>query len=128
MTHDDSEDHKQASDIDNHLIAKLPFGIHFDSLEAKWILIGVSTGALLVLSGSTELLSAIGAIALGARTAEPKRFPKLAAMEAQPWYWLGGLMASLPLWMAVRWQLSRLGVATPNVDWATILELITTAL
>jgi hypothetical protein len=121
VTHDDSESHQEASDVDEHLLAELPAGIHFDSLEAKWVLIGVVCMLVLGLTGSTELLAVVGPIALGGRATQ--RLPKLQHLEAQPWWWLGGLLVGYPIALALRVGLQAAGVALPDLDWVQTIEL-----
>jgi len=121
VTHGPRDDGSN-TDIDEHLIARLPGGIHLDSLEAKWIAVGVLVGIAMVLTGSTELLALVGPVALGARGA--RRIPKLAQLEAQPWWWVGGVMLGITLGTIVRLALARLfGITTPDIPWQQALEL-----
>lgn len=120
MTHDPADDGED-TDIDEHLIYEGPHGIHFDSLEGKWVLVGVATALVMVLSGSTELLALVGPVALGVRNSS--RLPKLASLEPQPWWWAGGVLVGLPIGIGGRAGLEAVGVTVPDLDWAQAVDI-----
>ena len=111
------------TDVDEHLIYEGPHGIHFDSLEGKWVAAAALVGIVMVLSGSMELLALFGPVALGVRGT--KRIPKLAQLEPQPWWACGGLLLGISLGTGIRLGLVHLfGITTPDIPWQRALDMV----
>lgn len=121
MTHG-SGDGGQNTDVDEHMIAELPFGIHFDSLEGKWIGVGAIIGFMMMVTGSMELLALVGPVALGVRNSQ---LPKLSNLEPQPWWWAGGVFLGITLGTVVKLIMEHFGYTTPDVNWIAVLETAT---
>lgn len=109
------------TDVDEHLIYEGPHGIHFDSLEGKWLLVAILVAHGMVLTGSVELLAVVGPIALGVR--QTQRLPKLSQLEPQPWWFCGGLLVGYPIALIERAVLEYAGVPMPDVQWARAIDV-----
>lgn len=71
------------------VILRLPWGIHVERAEVKWMLPGLAVGLAAALAGQVEVASAWVAICLGVRSA-PGR---LARYKREPWWSLGSMVA-----------------------------------